>query len=148
MRGVLTAVFVLLAGGFAAADDVVCINGRCPILPRLRSAATTVVVEHHAAPATEEFVIAAPAVTVVAPAARRVTVGTSAQAWADECAATGRFVHCTHRGGGGYEGIGWSSASPEAAKRACCYWGRRPLREVATAWCPTRRMWFAVARYD
>jgi hypothetical protein len=69
-----------------------------------------------------------------------------AQAHADACAASGRFVHASDFGGG-YEGIGWSSVSADHAVRSCCYWGRRPVREISTAYCPIRRQWFAVVRY-
>lgn len=71
----------------------------------------------------------------------------SAQAHAEHLAATGTFGHCAKRGGG-YEGIGMSSASPDAAMRNCCYWGQRRVREIGTAWSAVRRAWIAVVRYD
>lgn len=71
----------------------------------------------------------------------------SAQAHAQHLAATGTFGHCSRRGGG-YEGIGMSSVSPDAAMRNCCYWGQRRVREIGTAWCAIRRAWIAVVRYD
>jgi hypothetical protein len=75
------------------------------------------------------------------------TVVVSAQAHADHLAATGSFGHCSRRDGR-YEGIGFSTTSPDAAIRACCYWGRKPVREIGTAWSARRRGWVAVVRYD
>ena len=71
----------------------------------------------------------------------------TAQAHAEHLAATGTFSHCSRRGGG-YEGIGMSSSSPDAAVRNCCYWGKRRVREIGTAWSAAKRMWIAVVRYD
>lgn len=76
---------------------------------------------------------------------QNVTV--SAQEHADQLAATNTFVHCGRRGGG-YEGLGFSTAGPRAACSNACYWGRRPVREIGTAWCPARRGWIAVVRYE
>jgi len=45
-----------------------------------------------------------------------------------------------------YEGIGMGS-TPEAARRNCCYFGRRVIAEEGVAYSPARRMWFAVIRY-
>lgn len=71
----------------------------------------------------------------------------SAQAHADQLAATGSFGHCSRRGGG-YEGIGLSPVSPGDACRRACYWGQRRVREIGTAWSPARRAWIAVVRYE
>lgn len=70
-----------------------------------------------------------------------------AQEHADQLAVTNTFSHCGRRGGG-YEGIGFSTASPDAACRRACYWGQRRVREIGTAWCPARRGWIAVVRYE
>ena len=85
------------------------------------------------------------------PSARKVVVRQSvtivgAQQHAEQLAAAGTFAHCSRRGGG-YEGIGLSPVSPDDACRRACYWGRRPVREIGTAWCPARRAWIAVVRY-
>lgn len=77
----------------------------------------------------------------------RQNIVVSAQEHAEALAANGTFAHCGRRGGG-YEGIGMSPVSADDACRRCCYWGRRPVREIGTAWCPTRRMWVAVVRYE
>lgn len=69
----------------------------------------------------------------------------SAQADADEMARTGILRHCG-RSGGLREGIGMG-ATPEAAIRACCFYGQYPIVQRAVAWSPVRRMWFAVIRY-
>lgn len=79
--------------------------------------------------------------------ARRVIVNNSAQIDADEMARTGVLRHCG-RNGGRREGIGFSTAGPDAALRSCCYYGRYRIVEKAVAWCPSRRGWFAVIRYE
>ena len=71
----------------------------------------------------------------------------SAQEHADQLACTNTFVHCGRRGSG-YEGLGFSTSSPDAACRRACYWGQRRVREIGTAWCPARRGWVAVVRYE
>jgi hypothetical protein len=78
--------------------------------------------------------------------ARRVNIS-SAQVDADEMARTGILRHCG-RNGGRREGIGFSTASPDAALRSCCYYGRYRIVEKAVAWSPVRRGWFAVIRYE
>jgi len=45
-----------------------------------------------------------------------------------------------------YEGIGMG-ATPEAARRNCCFFGKRVIVEEGVAYSPVRRMWFAVIRY-
>lgn len=49
-------------------------------------------------------------------------------------------------GGGCAEGVGFSSSSPDAAIRACCYWGKRPVREIGIA--RGRRGWYATVIYN
>lgn len=70
----------------------------------------------------------------------------SAQDHAQALACSGGFGHCARRGGY-YEGIGFSTVSPDAAVRRCCFWGARKPREVGTAYCPQRKGWVAVVRY-
>ena len=51
-----------------------------------------------------------------------------------------------HLGGhGGFEGIGFSTSSPDAAISNCCFWGKRQPLEIATA--RGVNGWFAVVRY-
>jgi hypothetical protein len=77
--------------------------------------------------------------------ARNVTIST-AQDDAELMARTGVLRHCG-RAGGRREGIGFSSAGPDAAERNCCYYGRYRIVEKGVAYSPTRRGWFAVIRY-
>lgn len=112
-----------------ATADTVCINGRCSILRPQR------VVVHSDTPSN-----------VIVSTPRRVTV-VSADEHAAHLAATNTFVHCNRRGGG-YEGLGFSTSSPDHACRSACYWGQRRVREIGTAWCPARRGWIAVVRYE
>ena len=68
----------------------------------------------------------------------------TAQGVAERMAADGQ---CRHYGNptGGYEGVGYSPSSPEAAKRNCCFWGRRPVRDIGVA--RGSRGWYACVRY-
>lgn len=77
--------------------------------------------------------------------ARRVVIS-SAQDDAEFMARTGILRHCG-RNGGRREGIGMGP-TPEAAERACCFYGRYRIVEKAVAYSPVRRMWFAVIRYE
>ena len=67
----------------------------------------------------------------------------TAQDHAVAIARRGALVHSTCNQ---WEGIGMGS-TPEAARRNCCYFGRRPIVEEGVAYSPVRRMWFAVIRY-
>lgn len=89
---------------------------------------------------------------IEARAAEIVTVTTivSAQEAAEDMARTGKLRHCG-RAGGRREGIGFSSTSPDAAVRSCCYYadamrGRYRIVEKGVARGP--RGWFAVIRYE
>lgn len=73
---------------------------------------------------------------------RTVTVYRSAQDDANEMARTGIL---RHRGGQGYEGVGFSTVSGDAACRASCFWGQRRVKEVAVS--RGARGWFACVRY-
>jgi hypothetical protein len=73
----------------------------------------------------------------------RASVGLSAHQSASISASTGVMAH---RGGSfRYEGVGFSSASADAALRNCCYWGTRPVVESAVV--RGSRGWFACVRY-
>jgi len=75
--------------------------------------------------------------------ARRGSVVT-AQDHAVVIACRGSLVHSSC---GQYEGIGFSTVSPEHAKRSCCFYGQRTPVDIGVAWSPLRRGWFAVIRY-
>lgn len=74
--------------------------------------------------------------------ARRGSV-ISAQDHAVVIARRGSLVHSSC---GQYEGIGCGS-TPEAARRNCCFFGKRVIVEEGVAYSPARRQWFAVIRY-
>jgi hypothetical protein len=76
--------------------------------------------------------------------ARRVNIS-SAQQDAEIMARTGVLRHC-NTAGGRREGIGFSSSSPDAALRNCCFYGRYRIVEKGVARGP--RGWFAVIRYE
>jgi hypothetical protein len=67
----------------------------------------------------------------------------SAQEHATIIARRGSLVHsrCNQ-----WEGIGMG-ATPEQARRNCCYFGKRQIVEEGVAYSPARRAWFAVIRY-
>ena len=165
-RYLLALAGVVLFFSPAGADEIICLGGRCS-LPRVRAIlappSTTVIVE---SPRVVEHVVEAPryvesapppsspaGVTVVAPQARRVTVSSGAQSHADRLAATGITIsrgaisQRHHASGVGREGLGFSTRSPGDAVRCSCFYGQFPIREQATAWCPSRRGWVAVVRY-
>lgn len=74
---------------------------------------------------------------------RTVIVSNSAQDHAVVIARRGALVHS---GCGCVEGIG-CGATPEAARRNCCFFGTRQIVEEGVAYSPVRRQWFAVIRY-
>lgn len=73
------------------------------------------------------------------------TTITTAQQDAETMARTGILRHCG-RAGGRREGIGMGP-TPDAAYRACCFFGRYRIVERGVAYSPARRSWFAVIRY-
>jgi hypothetical protein len=73
---------------------------------------------------------------------RTVTVTRSAQDDACEMARTGIL---RHRGGNGWEGVGYSSRCSSDAISHCCFWGKRKVKEIGVARGP--RGWFACVRY-
>lgn len=120
MRSLILALAVLSAPAFA--DTTACRSGRCLVVRT---------------DGTQSVLVGGP---------RNVTIVT-AQEHAETLAATGAFVHCNRRGHG-FEGIGFSPVSPDDACRRCCFWGQRRVREIGTAFCPHRRGWVAVVRYE
>jgi hypothetical protein len=71
------------------------------------------------------------------------TVVVTAQDHATIIARRGVLVHSSC---GQYEGIG-CGATPEAARRNCCFFGKRVIVEEGVAYSLARRQWFAVIRY-
>lgn len=91
------------------------------------------------------FLCATPGITMandVIVHARRVNIS-SAQDHALVLARRGTLVHshCNQT-----EGIGMGS-TPEAARRNCCFFGRKVIVDEGVAYSPTARKWFAVIRY-
>lgn len=56
-----------------------------------------------------------------------------------------------HVGGGldgcKYEGVGWSTVSPDHAISKCCYWGQRPVSQIGVA-RGRNGMWYACVLYQ
>lgn len=75
---------------------------------------------------------------------RPAVVVTSAQDHAVFLAGRGAFYHSSC---GQCEGIGEGS-TPEAARRNCCFFGKRRIVDEGVAWSPLRRRWVAVIRYQ
>lgn len=67
----------------------------------------------------------------------------TAQDHATVIARRGTLVHSSC---GQTEGIGCGS-TPEAARRACCFFGKRVIVEEGCAYSPVTRRWYAVIRY-
>ena len=65
----------------------------------------------------------------------------------DHAVVIARRGSLVHSSCGQYEGIGFSTVSPEHAKRSCCFYGKRTPVDIGVAWSPLRRGWFAVIRY-
>lgn len=87
---------------------------------------------------------AALAQDVIVARPRSVIVAGGAADHAIVIARRGALVHSSCRQ---VEGIGFSTVSPDAAVRNCCYWGKRQAVDIGTAWSPVRRGWYAVVRY-
>lgn len=55
-------------------------------------------------------------------------------------------------GGGRFEGVGFSTQSPEHALSKCCYYGKRPIREKAVVYGYNKAFrtygWFATIIYN
>jgi hypothetical protein len=75
--------------------------------------------------------------------ARPRAVVVTAQDHAVVLARRGALVHS---GCGQWEGIGMGS-TPQRAREACCYFGRRPIADEGVAFSPLTRRWYAVIRY-
>jgi len=84
--------------------------------------------------------------SVVAQAQTVVVRGPAIVTAQDHAVVIARRGALVHSGCGQVEGIG-CGPTPEAARRACCFFGQRPIVEEGVAYSPVRRQWFAVIRY-
>ena len=50
-------------------------------------------------------------------------------------------------GGAKFEGVGWSSQSPQSAIEHCCYWGTRPTAQIGVSRGPDG-LWYACVLYN
>ena len=50
-------------------------------------------------------------------------------------------------GGARYEGVGWSSVSPQSAIQNCCYWGTRPVCQIGVSQSQDG-CWYACVLYQ
>jgi len=64
----------------------------------------------------------------------------------DHAVVIARRGSLVHSSCGQYEGIGTGS-TPDAARRNCCFFGKRVIVEEGVAYSPVARRWFAVIRY-
>jgi hypothetical protein len=128
----------------AKAQD--CVSGQCAKSPSDRIASVVVSAVQMPVQFVEHVVCdVQPVRTVVGNTA--CAVRSLAQSKAETQAANGRCYHVGGGfGGGRYEGVGFSTSSPDAAVRACCYWGKRPVREIGVA--QGRRGWYATVIYE
>lgn len=141
---VLIVVALLVATLPAVAQE--CISGQCAKSPSDRIASVVVSAVQMPVRVVEHVVCdVQPVRTVVGNTA--YAVRSLAQSKAERQAAMGRCCHVGGGfGGGRAEGVGFSTSSPDAAIQACCYWGKRPVREVGVA--RGRRGWHATVIYE
>jgi hypothetical protein len=85
-------------------------------------------------------------VAVVAQAQTVVVRGPAVVTAQDHATIIARRGALVHSGCSQYEGIGTGS-TPEAARRNCCFFGRRTIVEEGVAYSPVTRRWYAVIRY-
>lgn len=120
-----------------------CVNGRCVSSPSDRVVSNVVSVATAPVRLVEHVVYdVQPVRTVISN-----TACSLAQWKAERQAAEGRCRHVGGGfGGGRYEGVGFSTSSPDAAVEACCYWGKRKVREIGVA--RGRRGWYSTVIYE
>jgi hypothetical protein len=85
-------------------------------------------------------------VAVVAQAQTVVVRGPAVVTAQDHATIIARRGALVHSGCSQYEGIGTGS-TPEAARRNCCFFGKRQIVEEGVAYSPVTRRWYAVIRY-
>lgn len=152
-------VFVLAAMLVAGEASAECVGGRCAVgVARVVTAPVRVVAPVARAAVVAPVRVVERVVETAAPVARAVVAAPvrvvqhvahgAAQRHAERLAASGAFHHSGDRCGAPYEGLGFSTSSPDDACRRACYWGQRPVREIGTAWCRARNGWIAVVTYN
>lgn len=75
-----------------------------------------------------------------------VTRGRTIVTAQDHALVLARRGSLVHSSCGQTEGIGCGS-TPEAARRNCCYFGKRVIVDEGCAYSPVYRKWYAVIRY-
>lgn len=141
MKNALFIVALLVATFPVAAQD--CVTGQCAKSPSDRIVASVV-----SAPAriVEHVVCEVQSVRTIVESTACAVVSL-AQSKAERQAAEGRCRHVGGGfGGGKAEGVGYSTFSADDAIKRCCYWGRRPVREIGVA--RGRNGWYATVIYN
>lgn len=92
------------------------------------------------------FALFVACVAVVAQAQTVVVRGPAVVSAQDHATIIARRGALVHSGCSQYEGIGTGS-TPEAARRNCCFFGKRQIAEEGVAYSPITRRWYAVIRY-
>lgn len=141
MKGFLFVVALLFATLPVMSQD--CLNGQCFKSPSDRVVGAVVSVASAPVRLVEHVVCDTQPVR----SAIGCAVGSLAQRKAEIQASQDCMRHVGGGfGGGRYEGVGFSTSSPDAAIRACCYWGRRSVREIGVA--RGARGWYATVIYN
>lgn len=144
MKSVLFVVALLVATLPVLAQD--CATGQCAksssdrVVGAVVSAATLPVrvVEHVVCDVQPVRTVVGNTACVVASLAQ-----SKAQRQATQC----RLMHVEGGfGGGRAEGVGFSTVSADDAIRRCCYWGKRPVRDIGVA--RGRNGWYATVIYN
>jgi hypothetical protein len=148
MKTLVSLVTLLVLSSIASAQT--CVNGQCPTPVR----STVHVVTQPVVNTVEYFQEVQPVRTVVHSTAQGFSQGVGlAHQKSQQQASEGTMRHVGGGfGGGRYEGVGFSTSSPEAALRACCYRGQRPIRDQAVVYGYNRKLrcygWFATTIYN
>lgn len=145
LKTVFSLVFALLLLETFPAFGQECSTGQCAKSPsdRVVSKVASVVVTAVEVPVR----VAEHIVCEVQPVRSLVAMNGLAQWKAGTLARENRLRHIGGGfGGGRFEGVGYSSCSADQAIRSCCYWGKRPVREIGVA--QGRSGWYAVVIYD
>lgn len=156
MKTLASLIALLALSSIASAQN--CYNGQCrtPVRSTVQATGTIIneVVVQPTANVVEYFHEVQPVRTVVHSTVQGLHQGLGlAHQKSQQQASEGTMRHVGGGlGGGRYEGVGFSSSSPEAALRACCYRGQRQVRDEAVVYGYNRRLrcygWFATTIYN